>query len=455
MRGYVPDKTVREQALRIARVYSALPVSDALKEHPSLVVRTSQMSPQQLQSSVRSSLKVALPKQYQQLKTECGADGKVQVFGLVNTYEEKLAVSHALRRLHGCTSVQNQTTLPAELAQSPPREKTPIVKTSNPSEKSFWPFGKTPATTKDEPPLLDPVKPMTVEAKKPMQSEGPILLPEPRDIPRVPAEAAKVDVPKTPALTATELQKRIQAVSSQIKSATVQFTSAKALTITLEIRNEKELKAVADKVFNMPELQNYEAELQFTIGAVASRMTAATSPSCPLPDSSGEPDCAKRLRLSECLERRSVEAQFGVFATDRYRCKYVVWGQGPTLVLIPGLASDALSFVMLMARLQSHFQCVSYDLPDGVADGAHLMTYRHDDLVDDLFALLDHLHIRDCFLHGFSFGSTIARVALYRQPRRFARALIQGGLRGDPCRRQRSSWLPGPDSCRGGWAIYP
>ena len=153
------------------------------------------------------------------------------------------------------------------------------------------------------------------------------------------------------------------------------------------------------------------------------------SPTCPLTtDATAEPDCAKRLFLRDCVERRAREAQFGVCDTGRYRCRYVVWGRGPTLVLIPGLASDALSFVMLMARLQAHFRCVSYDLPDGVVDGAHLMTYRHPDLTSDLFALLDHLHIRDCLLYGSSFGSTITLSALQQQPGRFARALLQGGF---------------------------
>jgi 3-oxoadipate enol-lactonase len=155
-------------------------------------------------------------------------------------------------------------------------------------------------------------------------------------------------------------------------------------------------------------------------------MSATLSPGCPL--TTGEPDCAKRLVLSECLDRRRREAQFGVVDTGRYRCRYVVWGRGPTLVVIPGMASDALSFVMLMARLQAQFRCVGFDLPDGIDDGAHLMTYRHADLTNDLFALLDHLHIRDCSVLGFSFGSTIALAALHQQPGRFSRAILQGGF---------------------------
>ena len=135
----------------------------------------------------------------------------------------------------------------------------------------------------------------------------------------------------------------------------------------------------------------------------------ASASSCPLTDAAHpEPDCAHRLVLRECLEQWRTEATHGVCDTGRYRCRHVVWGRGPTLVLIPGMGQDAVGFVMLMARLQTHFHCVSFDLPDADGDGARLMTYRHSDHVADLFALLDHLSIRECILLGSSFGSTIA-----------------------------------------------
>jgi pimeloyl-ACP methyl ester carboxylesterase len=151
--------------------------------------------------------------------------------------------------------------------------------------------------------------------------------------------------------------------------------------------------------------------------------------SCPLIDpSQPEPDCARRLVLRECLEGWRTEARHGVFDTGRYRCRHVVWGRGPTLVLIPGMGLDAVGFVMLMARLHAHFRCVSFDLPEGADDGARLMTYRHADHVADLFALLDHLAIRECILLGSSFGSTVALAALQAEPRRFPRAIVQGGF---------------------------
>jgi hypothetical protein len=296
VRGYVPNKAVRDHALKIAQVYSSMPVVDSMKEHPSLLVRPGQISPQQLQSSAQSSLRVALPKQHQQLKVDVAPDGKVFVSGAVSTYEEKVAVSQSLRRLHGCTSVQNLTALPAEMAQAPsteepPREKTPIINTSNsPESKSdkpapapvqetksrswLWPFGKSAQTTKDEPPLLEQKKPApSAEARPTEMPAGPVLIPNAPDNnePIKSNPAAKVEppapAPKTPPLSATELQKRIKAACPAAKSVEVEFTSNTEVRILLEIRNEKELAPAAERVFAIPELERYRPDLQFKISA--------------------------------------------------------------------------------------------------------------------------------------------------------------------------------------------
>ncbi|MBI2807540.1 MAG: alpha/beta hydrolase [Planctomycetes bacterium] len=145
-----------------------------------------------------------------------------------------------------------------------------------------------------------------------------------------------------------------------------------------------------------------------------------------------EPACARRLVLHECLDLWQREARPGVVDTGRYRCRFVVWGQGPTLVLVPGMAMDAVGFVMLMARLRQQFRCVSFDFPGGAGDGAHLMTYRLADYVADLFALLDHLSIQSCHLLASSFGTPIALAAMHRHPGRFRRAILQGAFARQP-----------------------
>jgi pimeloyl-ACP methyl ester carboxylesterase len=134
------------------------------------------------------------------------------------------------------------------------------------------------------------------------------------------------------------------------------------------------------------------------------------------------------LSLGEILERFDREAVHGVCDTGRYRCPYFTWGEGPPVLFIPGLADDARSCVQVIARLAAHFRCIAFDLPAGGADGARLARHTHTDLVADVFALLDHLGLRQSYLFGSSFGSTIALAALRARPERLPRAVLQGGF---------------------------
>jgi hypothetical protein len=273
VRGYVPSKTVREQAIRTAQVYSSMPVTDALKEHSSLLVRPKTMSPQQLQSSVQSSLKMALPKQHQQFKVECGTDGKVSVIGAVNSFEERVAVSHALRRLHGCTSVQNLTSLPMEdrgpilQASRQPETKTdkPVVAQDRPEARNkwlTWPWTRAVSSNKDEPPLLDAHKPRGPGIAN--KQEGPIAIP----VIEVKDSGSKVESKPKPAapLSVRELQKRIQSTCPQATSVDIQFTSKTDVRISVEVRTEKDVAPTAERILALPELADYRPDLLFKIG---------------------------------------------------------------------------------------------------------------------------------------------------------------------------------------------
>jgi pimeloyl-ACP methyl ester carboxylesterase len=154
--------------------------------------------------------------------------------------------------------------------------------------------------------------------------------------------------------------------------------------------------------------------------------------------------------LGEVLARFEREAQRGVCDTGRYRMPFYTWGSGPPLVFVHGVGDTSRSFLLPIARLSAHFHCVAYDLPSGHGDGARLFRYRHDDLVDDLWALLDHLAVPRAYLLGASFGSTVALRALVRRPERLPRAVLQGAVVHRPLRRAERwlSWLarflPGP-----------
>jgi len=134
------------------------------------------------------------------------------------------------------------------------------------------------------------------------------------------------------------------------------------------------------------------------------------------------------ITLADARARFEREAIQGVCDTDRYRCQYYVWGVGPPIVMIPGIADDRLSFIFVSALLAPNFRCMAYDLPSGRGDGAKLRRIGHAELVQDLFALLDHLAIPKSYLLGSSFGGSIALAAMHASPERVPRAILQGAF---------------------------
>ena len=74
------------------------------------------------------------------------------------------------------------------------------------------------------------------------------------------------------------------------------------------------------------------------------------------------------------------------------------------------------------------FRCIAYDYPNGGEDGARLRRYTHADLVEDVWALLDCAGVRQGFVFGSSFGSTVALAALRARPERLRRGVLQGGF---------------------------
>lgn len=140
------------------------------------------------------------------------------------------------------------------------------------------------------------------------------------------------------------------------------------------------------------------------------------------------PACSAGLVLATSLAQFASESGRGVCDTGHYQMPYRVWGQGPALIIIPGLCDDPETFALPMARLSRQFCCITYELPTGRGDGSRLSTHSHADLVDDLFALMKQLRIESAILMGVSFGSTIALAALARAPKRFTIGIVQGGF---------------------------
>jgi pimeloyl-ACP methyl ester carboxylesterase len=134
------------------------------------------------------------------------------------------------------------------------------------------------------------------------------------------------------------------------------------------------------------------------------------------------------ITLAQAQRRFEQEATRGIYDTGRYRVSFFSWGSGPPILFVPGLSERADIFLMLAALLSNQFRCLSYDLPVGGADGAKMSRYTHDALVTDALALLDHLSLRQSYLYGASFGSTIVLRLLHDHPQRFPRGILQGGF---------------------------
>ncbi len=141
------------------------------------------------------------------------------------------------------------------------------------------------------------------------------------------------------------------------------------------------------------------------------------------------PKCPAPADFRAEVDKFDAIATVGRWDGPRYRMTYRIVGDGPPLILSPGIASTYRGYALMLNLLSSRFQTIVYDYPgENPGDGAKLNKIGHDDLVDDVFGLIDHLNLGRAFLFGPSFGSTIVLKALYREPRRFPRAAIQGAF---------------------------
>jgi pimeloyl-ACP methyl ester carboxylesterase len=161
---------------------------------------------------------------------------------------------------------------------------------------------------------------------------------------------------------------------------------------------------------------------------------------------------APRLSVAEAFQRFETEATHGSVDLSRYRCDYAVWGEGPTLVLIHGLADRMQSFALPMAGLSRQFRCIAYNQPIGRGDGCRLSSHTHEQLLGDLFELLDHLRVTEATVLGHSYGSSIALEAMAAQEERIPRGILLCGFAHRPLsKRERAlAWLAGflPGSLR-------
>lgn len=119
-------------------------------------------------------------------------------------------------------------------------------------------------------------------------------------------------------------------------------------------------------------------------------------------------------------------ASVGELALPRFRLAYRTLGEGPPLIVCPGIAGTYRGYAPMLNRLAGRFRTVLFDYPGD--DGARVGRLGHDEIVGGVFGLIEHLNIGRAFLVGLSFGSTVVLRALHREPRRFPKAAVQGAF---------------------------
>ena len=306
--GYVPNKTVRSQAISLAKLNCPLMVVDTMREHPSLEVHPLQRSPEQLKNAAQTALREALPGL--KLHVQCQTDGTVEVSGRVRSLDQKLKVSQALRRLYGCTSVANSTQTPdvPVVRQAPPAAKTvsvaglpeikdapPPAEPAPPKRGLFGLFGKGPPKPVDaeffkvtsngsgQPTTAvvtqSPAKTAAPSpGGAPYETRGVIVVSsaDAKSAPRPTASAKSAPpptapvwtAPKTPApaqaLSAAQLKRRIETAVPGVRNVTVNFTSKTDVRVQCSAPSD-DSSAVAGQILSVPELNAYKVDLQIVL----------------------------------------------------------------------------------------------------------------------------------------------------------------------------------------------
>lgn len=109
-----------------------------------------------------------------------------------------------------------------------------------------------------------------------------------------------------------------------------------------------------------------------------------------------------------------------------YTAEYTAWGEGPPLVLVPGLAGGTNLLSLLGTSLGKHFRVYSPNLR-GESD-CFVLRRRFGvvDLLHDLREFIEYLNLERPLLMGVSFGGMLALEFACRWPHRLGGLVVQG-----------------------------
>lgn len=264
IRGNVPSKAVHEHAMKL--VTTSLPVVDDLKENPTLKPHPTRMSPEQLQKVVGAAMRETLPRQAKNLQMRCTADGQVAISGMVETFEQKLQISQALRRLHGCTVAKNLTRVGTDpdglLAKN--LTKPAVTPTNVPGSIAIAQApGGTTGVVKSSPlgSLPQDINIKTEPVGAPPANAGGSPASVPTEVPNVPVR------PGGPRLTLPQIQQRIREACPKAKDVIATQKPTGEVKVEIHVREDGDIDGILNRIYSLPDMESYRLEVNFVIGA--------------------------------------------------------------------------------------------------------------------------------------------------------------------------------------------
>lgn len=115
----------------------------------------------------------------------------------------------------------------------------------------------------------------------------------------------------------------------------------------------------------------------------------------------------------------------GVVRHQQVEIAYRVRGEGPTILLITGLATPASAWGPFPAAIASlGYRVVTFDNRDCGQSSSGSSDYSMVDMADDALSVLDALSIEKAFVFGISMGGAIAQQLTLDHPERVERLML-------------------------------